>query len=358
MKLCEIVICTGLSDIKHNRNSYGVARNLLTRMLEYRLYESFYDDIKAGFVPPEEYNPRKALYWAARGNQRHIIDMLVRENLVDIYRNDDGLSGAIDGDHFELVKWFLSQCKMSAIFWDINMRNAARYCSKELFEYLIQYMETCKELFITQIRLKNGDPFSSYKLEQFRDIWNIMLEGAAIYGDMSRIQYCIDKGASNWNRGMHGAARGGHIDIFQFFVDKTTQNYDYVLCYVLAHTLANAVRSESKELIKRCMDNLVKSSNPKQREYHGAMLSAIQTGSLELVEMFIDKVDSIWSTYMSHAARYGKKNLVMYFLNKGPCDMMDGLLAAISSGHRELITFFQEETNTVGQSLHKLQSWG
>lgn len=309
MKLCEIVICTGLSDMKYNRNPYGVARNLLTCVLDYRLYESFYDEIKAGFVPPEEYNPRKALYLAARGNQQHIIDMLVSENMVDIYRNDDGLSGAIDGNHFELVKWFLGQCKMSAIFWDINMRNAARYCSKELFEYLIQYMETCKDTFSTQIKLKDGDPFSSYKLEQFRDIWNVMLEGAAIYGDMSRIQYCIDKGANNWNRGMYGAARGCHIDIFQFFVDKNIQNYHYALGYALS----DAVRGGSKEIIKYCMDNLVESDNAKHREYHCAMRSAIQNGSLELVEMFIDKVDSLWSTYMIEAAKYGKKKSCYVF---------------------------------------------
>ncbi len=71
--------------------------------------------------------------------------------------------------------------------------------------------------------------------DEINDV-SIGLNRSAKSGNISLVEYFIDKGANNWNWGMEGAA---HKDLVEFFISKGANNWNWAMywaCWALAGT--------------------------------------------------------------------------------------------------------------------------
>lgn len=101
--LTEKFLVEGLYDIKHSTNPYGIARRLIENVLQYR-HDDMYAGIEAGFLPDSDYLINKALYHAAKTNNRQFVDYFLSHGAYDM---NYGISGAVAGGHSTLVSYLL-----------------------------------------------------------------------------------------------------------------------------------------------------------------------------------------------------------------------------------------------------------
>lgn len=109
MKLTEVIINDGLNDIEYNNNPYGVARNLIKIIIQYRTYESILDEIESGFIDLNRKCPLSIIMqYGAKGNQRHLIEyVLSKKNSSNMVLS--GMLGTIEGGHQHLVDYFIDK---------------------------------------------------------------------------------------------------------------------------------------------------------------------------------------------------------------------------------------------------------
>lgn len=107
MSLTSIIINDGLSDIKQNKNRYGVARILMELILAYRgVRDGSYETIKAGFIP-DNYYVNIALQYAAKAGNKSLVAYFMANCPSRYWSN--GLQGAAEGGHRDLVNFFIDQ---------------------------------------------------------------------------------------------------------------------------------------------------------------------------------------------------------------------------------------------------------
>lgn len=131
MSLSSIIINDGLSDIKNNKNPYGLARRLIELIMQYRIYKQPYEETKAGFH--EDHIDRlQQVFWA--GMYNHI-------DLVDYYAYNEyyyraALAGATVVGNFDMLqrykdKFFSHKPDINSIVRDIIENSTLSY--KDIF---------------------------------------------------------------------------------------------------------------------------------------------------------------------------------------------------------------------------------
>ena len=77
------------------------------------------------------------------------------------------------------------------------------------------------------------------------------------------------------------------------------------------------------------------------------MYSAIERGSLDVVQFIADRNSSdwIWQGCMQLAARSGHLDMILLFIDKGATDWYQGKRSATVGGHYDLVQFFQDKIN-------------
>jgi hypothetical protein len=109
---------------------------------------------------------------------------------------------------------------------------------------------------------------------QSRD-WEKGLTKSSYKGDITHVNFFIQRGASDWNNGMASAAEGGHKDLVDFFISKGAEHFNR------------------------------------------GMIGASLGGHKDLVDFFIQKGANNWELGMFAATRGGHKDLVEFFIKKG-----------------------------------------
>ena len=103
---------------------------------------------------------------------------------------------------------------------------------------------------------------------------NIGLELSAHVGNISLVEYFINKGANVWYLGMFEAAQGGYKDLIEFFINKGVSHWDF------------------------------------------GMYGALKGGHRDLVEFFISKGANDWDWGIYWAEKGGHEHLVEYLRQK------------------------------------------
>lgn len=206
--LTSVFINDGLSDIKNNKNSLGVARNLLSTIISYRTYECWRTTIDAGYIPDiKGFDIDYAMYVAAkRNNKQHLdyyISLLWRELRCP----------------FEM---FQHQNNVLLIdYWDRNsiLRGAARGGHKELIDFALMYKASnYTEAMFEAIHGEHND-IVKFFIEKGADLDEGM--GLSIkLNNRSLIDLFIEKGASHWNYYTVYAIVNKNEDLVEFFKSK------------------------------------------------------------------------------------------------------------------------------------------
>lgn len=147
--LTAIVINDGLDDNEKKKNPYGIARNLISTILQYRTYDDIYDETKAGF-PETNGDLDTKLFYAGCYNKQSLLDYY--HNLYDhsivIYCYKRGLEGAAYGGHLDLVKYCISR----GVTYGSGVNQASRQGHQDIVNYLMDptvsyqriYMHVCQ----------------------------------------------------------------------------------------------------------------------------------------------------------------------------------------------------------------------
>lgn len=202
--LTSIFINDGISDLYQFKNKYGVARSLISRIIQYRMYKSVYDEIEAGYLPTDKIN-------------------------LDKINMDLGLAAAVKGGHFDLVEYFVSK---GASDFRRGIRAAAENNHKDLVDYCI-----AKKPYRWYIPAAAGAAYGGHrdlldyiisrspKKSLTPDEWCIMMNNASTKGHMHIIEYCISKGADSWDDGLFNAAYTNNKKLMEYYISKGASDW-------------------------------------------------------------------------------------------------------------------------------------
>lgn len=218
--LVSIIINDGLHDIEHNINQYGVARNIVSTIQLFRTYESFNEEIKVGFIPTDKYdygfNRSNILFKACSGGHKHVIDYFLSNGYEDF---TDGLEGAVVSNNKKLIDFFMT--KPVDIHW-------------ALFRAIEKNHTDLIKFFMSKCVLTLG-------------ILNLLLKAAAIANNIPLIEELITKGAFSWSDGLSGAVENGDPLVIQYFLKK--------IDHITPEVVVGAIRGGHKDLVIRFSKN-------------------------------------------------------------------------------------------------------
>ena len=301
IKLHTIIINDGLHDIERNKNPYGVARILLSKILDYRMHTQVYDEIEAGFTPStNNYDCDRALYHASINGDMKLIKRFIYE-LADNWNK--ALEGAVIGGHDHLIKFFISK---GANKFDSCLGYAILTKREDLIEFFISKGINSFADSIKTAALMNNKKLIErlVKLaEQSNDntIWRYVLEGAAEGCHMDLIEYCIPHCVSiDYNYGLAGAAKYGSLSTIESFIARGANNWNF------------------------------------------GLFGSICGNSINLIEYFLAKGASI-EDGLFISAEQGSLYYVQYFISKGACRYEEALVYAKESAVIEVQQYLQKK---------------
>lgn len=207
--LTSIFINDGLSDIETNKNSLGVARNLMSIILSYRTYECWRTTIDAGYLPDIKgyYDIDYALYVAAkRNNKQHIdchISLLYQRSRwpFDMFKHPNNV--------------------LLTSYWPTRsiLRGAARGGHRELIDFAIMYGANDYTAAMFEAIHGGHNEIVKFFIEKGVDLDEGM--GLSIkLNNRLLIDLFIEKGASHWNYYTVYAIENQNEELTEFFKSK------------------------------------------------------------------------------------------------------------------------------------------
>ena len=147
---------------------------------------------------------------------------------------------------------------------------------------------------------------------------------SAYIGNISLIEYFINKGANNWDLGMYKAARQGYKDLVEGFINKGAIDWDW--------GMVGAARGGHKKLIEFFIS---KGAD----HWDSGIVGAALGGHKDLIEFFIRReliigIGQCTEQAKAQEARGGHKDLVEYFICKGANSWNSGLSRAAPVGQQ------------------------
>lgn len=223
-------------------------------------------------------------YGAGKSGDKELINFYLSKGIGYDYSL---ISGAIENNHNELVKYFLPIFLKNnkRIFWNNNLYDLARKNNKELIDFYI----------------------SNYKLHL------------------------------NFSKGVYGATKGGNLDLMKFFISKS-KKYEHKIDYNIA--VSTAAKIGRKDLIFFLIENA--ENSPFSWSY-GAE-GATRGRHRDLIDFFLSKGGEFnWCQLVSIASRIGDIDLVKYFLKKGEFkkhNWNSWIISAAKKCHNDLVKYF------------------
>lgn len=249
--ITSVIINDGLSDIENNQNPYGVARRLVEEILAYD-----YRSIPYSSQSWDESN----LYYAAKSYDKKrlaryidVSDIIPQritvyyDNRCEPYERGWGLQGAAEGNHRELVDYFL----FTNVPGHWGLEGAAEGNHRDLIDYLVGRGITNWGDGLCGAAKGNHRELVDWFIEKganrVRDL-NEALDYAALGGHADMCEYLISRGANEWNWGLTASTEGNHKQLIKIFMEKGANNLEYCLMV--------AKREGHKDLVKFFEDKL------------------------------------------------------------------------------------------------------
>lgn len=181
------------------------------------------------------------LYEVCKEGNKKGIKILIKKGRINF---QDGLEGACEGGHNDLVKMFIDKAQ---VYKQLNL--ALNYAAKgghiEIIKFLINegadiltcdsagaceggYTEVVDYMFELKNTYYNNAVYGAAKgghlwlieqLSPYIKHWNWALEGACEGGHKDLVKMFIDKGANNFGLGLNAACKGGYIELVQLMID-------------------------------------------------------------------------------------------------------------------------------------------
>jgi hypothetical protein len=145
-------------------------------------------------------NASEVLQSVSKKGYLELVKLLIKKG---VHNLSYGLNGAIEGNHINLVKFFVSKIREKKYRSECYLNEALEQAAKFANRYLIDYFSTLDVVD-----------------------WNFGLYGAAEGGHLDLIEYFINKDANEWDFAMESAAVGGNKDLIEFFIRKGAHNFD------------------------------------------------------------------------------------------------------------------------------------
>lgn len=197
----------------------------------------------------------EALRVAALRNNKELIDVLLRDNTcIDM---NDGLCGAAQGGHCDLINFFISKGAKA----EAAMHNAGYGGKLDIIKLLRKQCPVLSQLrsgFTGAARAGHRNLVEYFIAEGVPLKWG--LQGAAYGNRKTLVNFFIEMGCRQWNEGLIGACFGGHRHLVNFFIAKGANAWN--------HALWGAASSGSKDLVDMF---IAKGAN----DWNRALLNAI-----------------------------------------------------------------------------------
>lgn len=295
--------------------------------------EKFLDDEVAG------------LEWASKRGDLDLMKFLIKEGklsgeIVTKYLSW-GMDIAISNRDNALMEEFL---KTGAKFWCGSISCAVAVGNDSLVERIISgenvvvgdwkndYFRGAvkgERLDIIEAKTENLEPW------MLKDA----LCGAAVYGHKELIDYFIYQGIGNWENVTMSAIHSGQLAIVEFIFDKELkwreQNPDLSSVPWIDWCMRTAVSCEVLEIVEFFIDK----GACNWEEY---LSCAIYENNLALIDFFLDKCQPIskYKSIMSAAAGSGSMKLIEFFIDSEDINWrwcMDAVL--LLSGNKKMVEF-------------------
>jgi len=176
-----------------------------------------------------------------------------------------------------------------------------------------------------------------FAMKNYANNFDRAMAEAALVGDMNKVQYFCNYGATYWTFAIEKAAQGGHKEIIEYLTEqfyKLPENTGIRFEPINA-AAAGAARGGHMEIVK---------SFEKITQKNRVMARAARGGHLDIIEYLVENYDTrYWDWGMKEAARGGHVELVHYFINRGARYWNWGIQGAARNGNLELVKFFIEK---------------
>lgn len=300
MSLTSIVINDGLSDIKANKNRYGVARIIMKEILSYRKYYDAYEELEHGFLTEYKYKNNKGLYHASKsGNMKFIQHFIEKGSTKWNY----ALEGAARGGHINIIEYFIEK---GAIKFIKGLDAAAMGGHRDAVDYFFKKGIALQYHTVNYAAMSGNLDLVKY-LETQKCIgrqtyFSNGMIGAGIYNRKHIIDYYIDQGVKP-TEGLLGAIYGGHFNLVKYCISKGFTQCD------LDNGLMQAVRYKHFRMIKYFM--VLGAKN-----WDKALEAAVEINNQKYIDLFISKGASNWITCFYIAKKFKHVHLIRFFNQK------------------------------------------
>lgn len=154
-------------------------------------------------------NIRCYFSYACKGKHMNVIEFMMANDYGSV---NEGLWGACEGGHFDLVKIFLS--KEETIKFSKGAFTKAAECIDSGLE------RAC---------INGNLELINYLIDKGAERWNCALAGACEGGHVNIIDDMIMRGADEWNRALAGACKGGHMNIIERFIKYPSVDLSFAM---------------------------------------------------------------------------------------------------------------------------------
>lgn len=185
----------------------------------------------------------------------------------------------------------------------------------DIYDELMCYLDTKLKRSLKQSLSGNKFIISDYILTRIKrdDEYQIkltcllrdMLVYSATNGNMSAINYLIDKGADNWDAGLYGAVYSNDIELIEFFIEKGAKQWNF--------SLYAAVRRGNVQLVNYFIE---KGAN----NWNQGLSNAILTRNHQLISFFETKPITNYCFALKSAIQIHDYDLIISYCNKIPND--------------------------------------
>lgn len=303
------------------------------------------------------------LYAAALGGHVKMVDFLLP--LVEQSEVDQGLYGAAQGDHSELINLFLEK----GAGWKWGLYGAARGGHRDLFDRFLEDIIFADDLSYSNLYKKyDREVLPSKLVFEAEDVRNGLYQ-AALGGHQYFMDFFRKKGAAG-DKGIRGAALGGHFELTFSFLEKKPQH--------AAIALREAAKGGHLELVKYFVEE--KGINDPIR-LSTVLDSAALDGHEEVVDYLIEKGarnskevvfalakgghftllkkylrSELLNLALRGAVSGGHLDIVQWLIAEGADDLSGAANVALKSNHQYMIGYFRE---MLGEDMPELQteSW-